>query len=404
MPGVIVDGKGQLRSCQVKRLSHRLLLVVLIVCGLMVRVDAQKASSFAHITHRNAPVKAGVGVPDAQIKKSNIGEVVEFFGQKGDYAEVRFPGGVVAFVLEKRGSKTFVKLDDKGRARVVVERVSLRPHANMDWPAMGTLTANQNILVLDRAKDNWLRVLAPEAVHVFVHKNYVKLAENQTAAATDFRNRDSQARRVLISGGKISARMQGELEQTASLENRLNAAESKMATSLSTKPSPTALANLRREFEQIQADAPKDSLVARAAGEKVAYLQGKEDTARRFADADAKIRALEDDRKRRESEYQDDLASFRTKKEAEKAKQLQPKSRFLRLGIGTLHKIYLGVGRTPTWVLSKAAESRYHVTSDRYDLGEYHDKKIGITRWKIQPPAPGSKLERVEILRLEILD
>ncbi len=385
-------------------LVYKILLAALFVGVLGGLSLAQTATLYGVITHRNTPVKSGAGVPDAQLGKAGVGDLVRMFGIKGQFAEIRFPGGVAAYVLEKRGEQQFIAVGENGRGRVLVGRLSLRPHPNMDWPIMGSLRSNQTVMVLDRVDNDWLRVLAPASTHVFVHKNYVKPAPDQTAAASQFAILDQKARLALLKTGNMSSKHVLQIEQEDTLQSRFDLAEARMARELAGRPNLETLVSLRTEFEAIGGQAPANSPLSQAAGEKIAYLKGKEDTARRFAAADAQMKKLELDQKRRDAEYARDLQNFRTKKEAEKASAASSKSRFLRLGIGNLHRVYLGVGTTPTWKLTKGSESRYHVTSDRYDLSEFHDKKIGITKWEMQSPAPGSKLERVKILRLEILE
>lgn len=381
-----------------------LLALALMLVGFNSTSLAQGSGEFGMITHRNTPLKSGSGIPDAQIGKLAVGQPVKVLGYDGEFAKVALPGGVDCYILEKRGPRKFVEIDASGRARVIVDRLTVRPHANSDWPAMGMLKANESIMVFERVDKEWLRIMIPDRLPVFVHKAYVRIAADQSDAAAQYARLDMAAREMRLKGGKLSSTSQVIIKQDDALQQRYDAAAAKMNTSLRSQPNLESLVSLRSEFESIQAAAPKDSNINRAAGEKVAYIQGKEDMARRFAAADSKIRGLDEARQRRESEYQNNLKRFRTKKEQAKMEDNSSTSRFLDLGIGNLHKIYLGVGNTPTWVLSKGAESRYYVSSARYDLSEYHDKKIGITKWRHDGQVPGSQYSRVEILRLEILD
>lgn len=379
--------------------------VTSLILAILVLASALSAQerSYALVTHNKVSVMAGPNKPDAELGKASSGEVVEYLGSVGDFGKVRLPGGVVGYVARGRAAKPYVELAGPGEARVLVSRLKIRPQPNLDWPAMGTLEPNTRLIVLEEASEGWLKILAPATQAVYIHKDYLRTGGDQAALATTFANSDRSRRESLLASGKLSADVLARVRAADAVDDRLKQAEERLAARPAGEEDGATLRQLESEYEAIAAAAPEGSLARTTAEERLAYLRDRREAADKFDEARRRIESIEKDRAQRDARYQQELSSFRERKEREASEPKTARSRFLQYGIGELHPV-LGEGQRPTYVLSKGLEQRYLVTSERYDLGEYHGKTIGVTGWEMLPTPAGKKLQRVEITRLEVLN
>lgn len=376
------------------------LLIALCVSSLPAR--AQEAR-YALITHNNTPVMAGPNKPDAELMKVGSGQVVQYLGETNGFGKVKMPGGVVAYVAKGRASQPYVAMDTPGEARVLVSRLKIRPQPNLDWPAMGTLEPNDRLLVLGEAENGWLKILAPSSQAVYIFKDYLKLDGDQAALATTFANSDQLGRTQLLAAGNISSEVVAKIEAAGAADAKLKEAESRMAAHASGEKSAASLADLEKEYETIAATAPEGSLARTTAEERLAYIRDRRAATESYDEARRRIAELEKERAVRDSRYQKELASFRERKEREMAEPKPADSRFLQYGIGELHRVFIGESQRPSFVIAKGLENRYVVTSERYDLSEYHGKTIGITGWEKLDTPKGKDLQRIEITRMEVM-
>lgn len=378
----------------------RLAIVLLVAIAPVAAQDLR----FAVVSHNNVPVMAGPRKPDAQLMKVMSGEIVEYLGESGEFGKVRLAGGTLGYIARGTAKRPYVELDGSGEAKVLVDRLKIRPHANLDWPPMGTLEPGTRVIVLEEVDAGWLQILAPRDQVVYIHRDYLRLGDDQANLATTFANSDRTRRTKMLASGKVSSELVARIDGQERLDQRLAAAEKAMAEYGRSEGVTPRLRELEAEYAAIATEAPEGSLARATAGERLAFLRDRREAADAFDQARRRIAEIENDQSRRDVDYQGKLQNFRDAKLKEMAEPKARDSRFLPYGIGELHRIFITETQRPTWVLSKGLEERYIVTSERYDLSEYHGKTIGITGWEKLGTPKEKDLQRIEITRLEVLN
>ena len=400
------------------KFSSTVLSVVLLAVIVAVSAAQQPApqatessTEIGRITHDNVRARAGTADYNAEVLGLGRGDLIEVVGREGDWVEVRVPGGFAAYVKKaSKSGRAFVELKGPGEGLVLVDELQLRPKATRDWPAMGELKQNQHVVVLSEEADGWLRVLAPSDESVFVFHRYLEIpAAGQAELRTQFDAQHVEAQGRLLESGGLTKEAMKSIEKADALEVQLKALDVELDQALAAEASSAVLTRLRKDYLALAANAGDDEIIAASAREKATYVQRREEVATRFEQARERIDSLEGKLEENEKRYRSDLEQFRAEKTNPESDAAADKtgagSRFLRHGIGRIHKLILtSADREIVFVLRKGAEERYLLISDRYDLSEYVGQEIGVTKWESLDEISPKKLTRVLVTRLEVLD
>ncbi|MEZ6195732.1 MAG: hypothetical protein R3F20_08380 [Planctomycetota bacterium] len=400
-----------------------------LALGFATLSAAAQGPRFGTIKADNVSVMAGTERPDAEIARLDRGAVVEVVSIRGDWAELRLPGGFSVYAMEKVGDR--VAIDRKGgpgEGIVVTSGLAIRPRPNRDWPAMGVFQTNVRLEVLREHPGGWLEVVAPRDETVFVASRYVDSTGEQAGLARSFALAASEVesrRAGRVGDAPIAAPAAGERTAAAlgadaaskqdeavelARQARLVELEGQFDSLLAGKPGPEALAALRQRYEEIAREAGPETEVGRAATTRADALRRHERVAASMESVDARIARLENEMGTVDRGYSEELRELREKRKSELSARSGADAdaraaRFLENGIG---QIYRDFGETVAdnrgvFMLTKAGERRYRLVSDRYDLGEYRDKTIGITKWTVLEDGANTPWRKVRVERLEVL-
>jgi len=383
--------------------------ILLVSVLLAVAAPAQQRTGYGEVSLNNVRARAGTADYHAELMVLPRGYPVRIVGFEGDWARVQLPGGILAYVHKGRRGHPYVKEASPGRGLVVVNDLMLRPKPTTDWPAMGKLKPNQEITLLGSEGKDWFRILAPKDQVAYIWKDYVKVSADQKRAQALFEAKAAEVRAGRLQAGELSRKGLVREERRKRLLERLattDQAMEKVLTSSDGLPDLGALERLRGQYRDIASAAVADADLRAEAERKASYVQGKIDVVQKLAKAERKVDELAAKEASSRREYEESLSRFRRKKEkTAKTSEDRGAGRFLRYGIGVVRRDVLNsISGEPAYILSKASEDRYLLTSLRYDLSEYLGREIGITKWKMLTPPTTDELRRVQVTRLEILD
>ncbi len=383
--------------------------ILLVSLLLVAAAPAQERTGYGEVSLNNVRARAGTADYHAELMVLPRGYPVRITGYEGDWARVQLPGGILAYVHKGRPGHPFVKEASPGRGLVVVNDLMLRPKPTTDWPAMGKLKPNQEITLLGSENRNWFRILAPKDQAAYIWKDYVKVSADQKRAQALFEAKAAEVRSSRLQTGELSREGLVREERRKSLLERLastDQAMEKVLTSTNGIPDLKALERLRGKYRDIATAAVADRDLQAEAERKASYVQGKIDVVQKLAKAERKVDELAAKEVRHRREYEESLTRFRNRKgKAAKDAKERGVGSFLRYGIGVVRRDVLNsISGEPAYILSKASEDRYLLTSLRYDLSEYLGREIGITKWKMLTPPTTDELRRVQVIRLEVLD
>ncbi|MCA9321967.1 MAG: hypothetical protein KDB53_14595 [Planctomycetes bacterium] len=390
----------------------RSLTTICLLAALCSLVSAQTAPTlgYGEVTHANVRVRAGMADYHADLDIDSAGFPIEITGWKGDWAEVRMPGGIVGFVHQGRPGRPYIEQKAPGRGLVLVTDLLLRPRATQDWPDMGRFQPNQDVVMLGSVGTEWYRVLAPDSQRAYIYRQYVRVSPDQAAAREAFDRKAKIAREDLLQSGEysrsdldVSRTRESRLDRLATIDGQLEA----LLSQRDGLPQAQEFKTIRERYLSLAKESADDPRIVEEANRKAVYVQGKEEVAEQLAGAEARVNALAERGRTQDIRYTETLSRYREEKTAaiSEKRAAAKSSKYLQYGLGTVRKdVFASASGIPTYILSKASEDRYYLSSLRYDLSEYVGREIGITGWKILTPESTDVLRRVQVTRLEVLD
>lgn len=344
----------------------------------------------------------------AEALRLKRGDVVEVVSTRGKVAEIRPAGGFSVYTSETWKGQAALRIDDKGRAIVAASDLPMYIAPQATSARLGNFRRNASLRVLGRKAGGWVEVLAPRGTSLFVDANAIDSSADQASLAQRFAARVGEGEAV---GGarRVSVVEAGDAE--AGARQSLRDLEKRYDMALKGPDSAAGLAQLRAEYESLARKVGPESDVGRAASSRATHLRRRERIASSIENANRRLAHLEGEIGEAEAGYEETLIRMRRERRERIEKGLtrtprpEPKSRFLQHSIG---RIYPDFGETVTqdrgvFILTKAGERRYRLISDRYDLAEYQDKTIGVTKWTILDDGANSPWPKVLVERLEIL-
>lgn len=382
--------------------------IYMLVMALVLSVPVMGQGVRYGLIKGEATARAGADAAAAEVKNLASNSVVEIVSTRGPFTEVRLPEGFSVFASETWKGNPALRLDGERRAIVLIGDLPMRVAPQATAISLGNFRRNASLRVLKKSAGGWLEVLAPRNQSLFVASENVVSGGDQASLARQFAARVGEAE---ARDGTVVA--VGEAEGPgAEARAALRSLEARYDEVLVGEKSAAELGKLRGDYEALARKSGPDTEVGRAATSRATYLRRRERIASSIENANRSISRLEGQLGEAETGYEEDLLRLRRERRERLVKgtniveRPKMKARFLEHGIG---RLYPDFGETVTnergvFVLTKAGERRYRVISDRYDLGEYRDKKIGITKWTIledgsKSPWPKVLIDRMEVLR-----
>ncbi len=336
----------------------------------------------AGITGNDVRVRAGPGTKHAALATLAEGDLVLVAGAEGRWVRILLPGGFACFI-----HSSLVRRDPGGDAVVSAEDVLLRPTPGKELLPLETHLGRGDVVTVLGEEGEWLRVIPPETVHLYVYDEFVK----ELGPAAEYRAKLDDAaatrRESLLSGRSVEAlRAEREAEQKALRAEALAAGEQVLAGE-------GDLEGLRRVLERVIL-AADDDLTKSYANSLLLLLGLREDAERvraRLAEAEsAKAEAVEDLRRRLESAQAD---YERALNRARELRDLRDKT---YQGVGTVE------ARDGGFALVERGRVVYRLESSRFRLADYLGRRVTVSG-KMAAEDPVTGAPRLLVDRLEIL-
>jgi hypothetical protein len=343
-------------------------------------------------TGEDVRLRAGPSINYRVLERLPKGSWLLVTGEDGEFLRVQVPGGVPVFVS---GDLAEVGADGK-TVTVAKSDVLLRPTPGQEYfPLEGQKLQKGDVCTLlskeKGEKGDWLRVLPPARIEVFVHRSYVEKAPGEGDRTADLRRLERE-RRDSFTGGKESEAAKAEAAKREELFGKLTAAA---ASALAAAPSdllPTEADRHRQNLTEVMTESGDPELRARAASVSKDYALRERTVLLGKAKAEKETVAGELDRRLAEVEE-------KYRKRMEEILKAAPRRQGPRFeAIGTVERRTDG-----TFQLVKGGVTLHRIDSLRYDLEELNGLRVGVNGTAVKvDPASGLSIFRVD--GLEILE
>jgi hypothetical protein len=324
----------------------------------------------ASVVKDDARLRAGPSINYRVLERLKKGAWVLVTGADGEFLKVRVPGGVPVYV-----SADLAEVGADGKAVTVSKGdVLMRATAGQEYfPLEGQkLQKGDACTLLSKEKGEkgeWLRVLPPAGVEVFLHKDMVEKVAPDPAQAAEL-DRIALERRDAYTGGKEAEAAKAD---AATREIGFAAAEAHR-TALTEVMTESADPHLRSKASSVSTD-----YALRERGERLARARADKGTV--AAELERKLAEID-------AEY---------RKRMDQILKAGPKSLAPKFSaVGTLRRNVDG-----SFDLVKGGVLVHHVDSLRYDLDSMVDLRVGVNGTEVKVDA-GLTLFRVD--SLEILE
>ncbi len=341
----------------------------------------------ARVTGNAVNIRSGPSVDYKAVGRANRGDVVLLVATEGEWSRVRLPGGPVAHVF----APLVAWKEGDLRARVSAADVLLRASPSKAFFAFKAqkLQRGDELIVLGKVAGeggDWLRCVAPETVHVWVHSKYVRpLAESELAGVA--MEQERFARHDALTDGRT--RVERDERRERAKEERAFAArladgERRLAGGLLGTPDAVT-------WRTAADDAPTEALARRSLD--LATRIERAVTEREILDATRKSRAdaervarLEQEARELEQQRRREAEEARRRLEdaQRRAEQKKPQQRLVAFE-GTISTREDG-----TAVVIVEGGSAYDISSTRYRLLDYAGRRVRIDG---SQPAIGGLIE-----------
>jgi uncharacterized protein YgiM (DUF1202 family) len=360
-----------------------------------------ETGGYGIVTKDKVRVRGGAGDTYAEVMLLDRGDIVQIVGEKGAWTEVLVPGGFVCFVRKGAADRAYVEVKKTGEGTVIVDGLQVRPKASLEAAAIGKLELGSRVMVLGE-EGEWLKILAPDAETLFIYTELLTKDGDQEAMARDFELRAADRRGELLRQGEVTRAALDRKALLGALDERLTKADDQFIAALKEDERVAPLETVAGEYARIAADAPPETPIKKRAEEKSALAKQEAARARDLNMIGKRMAEIDDQQKKIEAKYAGDLQKHRDEMNARD--RSLPKEHFLFNGMGEMRvDVVTELGSMPVYTLVKGGRRQYFLVSDRYDLGDYRGKTVGVSEWVIEEK-DSLELRTVHVTRLEILD
>jgi len=342
----------------------------------------------ASVVKDDARLRAGPSINYRVLERLKKGAWVLVTGADGEFLKVRVPGGVPVYV-----SAELAEVGADGKAVTISKGdVLMRATAGQEYfPLEGQKLQKGDACTLigkeKGEKGEWLRVLPPAGVEVFLHKDMVEKVAPDPAQAAEL-DRIALERRDAYTGGK---EVEAARADAATREEGFKAAVKAAAAALAAAGADTLPADAethRNALTEVMTESADPSLRSKASSVSTDYAlrERGERLARARSDKGTVAAELEKKLAEIDAEYH---------KRMDQILKAGPKSLAPKFNaIGTLRRNVDG-----SFDLVKGGVLIHHVDSLRYDLDSMVDLRIGVNGTEVKVDA-GLTLFRVDALEI----
>lgn len=339
-------------------------------------------------------LRAGPSINYRVLERVPKGSMLVVVGEEGDFLRVRVPGGVPVYV-----SADLVLVGAAGAgadgttATVTKSDVLLRPTAGQEYfPLEGQKLQKGDVCtVLSREKGekgDWLKVLPPARIEVFVHKSLVAKSGDGDRSADLARL--ERERRDSLTGGKAAEAARAD---AARRETDFGKLTEVAAAALAAAPSdllPTDADRHRENLTQVMTESGDPALRAKAASVSQDYASRERTVL--LARAKSEKETVAGELNRRLVEVEEKYRKRMDEILAAAPRKQGPKFR----AIGNVERMTDG-----SFQLVKGGVTLHRIDSLRYDLDELIGLRVGVNGVDVEvDPTTGFSILRVDTLEI----
>jgi len=349
--------------------------------------DAQRPPVPARVTGNDVNIRSGPSVDYKAVGRASRGELVLLVATEGEWSRVRLLGGPIAHIF----APLVAWKEGDLRGRVSAADVQLRASPSKAFFAFKAqkLQRGDEVIVLGKVAGqdgDWLRCIAPETVHVWIHSKYVRpLTESELAGVHV--DQERVARQDALTDGRTRVEREersARARQESAFAARIADAERRLAGGLLGATDAAA-------WRTAGNDAPTQALarhsldLARRIDRAVTEREIEEATrksraeAGRIARIESEARELEAQRRREADEARRRLDD--AQRRAQQKKPLQRQVAFE----GTV-----SMREDGAMVVIVDGGAAYEVASTRYRLLDYSGRRVRIDG---RQPATGGLID-----------
>jgi SH3-like domain-containing protein len=356
-----------------------LAVIVLLACPAV----AETAERAAEITGDSVRMRAGPSTFHTILGELNRGDLVVVIAEEGSWRKVRVPGGFPCWV-----HASLAEVGTDGTALVTASDVLIRPTAGKEkLPLESKLNRGDVLTVLDREGD-WLKVLPPDFVHVYVYGDYVR----ELGPVEEYRGRVerfARERRKSLTGDRSA-----ELERAAAEKHRKEDRESVLRFGESILAGEGDAKVMEKELTRIVLESDDD--LTRGYANSLLALLGYRTEAERLK---SEVARAEEEKAEALDGLRADLDEARARYDEalERVRALRSLRENPFRGVGRIEK------RGEELVLVEKDRVLFRVESRRFRLEDYVGRKVGVNgRMVVTDEKSGVRHLMVE--KLEILE
>jgi hypothetical protein len=339
-------------------------------------------------------LRAGPSVNYRVLERIPKGSMLVVTGEEGDFLRVRVPGGVPVYVS---ADLVLVGADGAGAdgktATVTKSDVLLRPTPGQEYfPLEGQKLQKGDVCtVLGREKGekgDWLKVLPPARIEVYVHKSLIAKSGDGDRSADLARL--ERERRDSLTGGKAVEAARADAERRETDFGKLTEAA---AAALAAAPSdllPTDADRHRENLTQVMTESGDPALRAKAASVSQDYALRERTVL--LARAKSEKETVAGELNRRLAEVEEKYRKRMDEILAAAPRKQGPRFR----AIGNVERMTDG-----SFQLVKGGVTLHRIDSLRYDLDELIGLRVGVNGVDVKVDATtGFSILRVDTLEI----
>jgi uncharacterized protein YgiM (DUF1202 family) len=368
---------------------------------------ATPAESFpfmARVVRNDVNVRGGASEAYSPLARLKTGAVVRVTGRAGDWYRVEVPGGLPVWTAQRAGSKEYVKEEAPGLGVVVARDLQVRGTPNTNEPSLGEFAVGDRLEIVER-KDEWIKVLRSSAHAGYLAARMVKAAPDAAAATQEFADAETKARETMIAkSSELEATLKTRSEQDAR-KKKLDLALERYVVERRKPAGERDLREVRAALEAVVAEGPSsdDPAVAKATAtlEDIKAIETLEDRLRRAKESHAETeRRAKEARETYDREYE----ALKRRKEEDAARRERAEKKYVAVGFVRLAPPIPGaLDKAPDYALHRGSQREYYLVSDKYALGDFNGKHVGVLEAEAPEVRPGLPIRVLKVLKLEII-
>lgn len=365
---------------------------------------AESFPFYARVVRSDVNVRGGPSDAYSPVARLKAGAVVRIVGRAGDWYKAEVPGGLALWTAVQGGGKPFVKEEAPGVGVVLARDLQIRGTPSTDEPPLGEFNPGDRLEIVG-TKGDWANVLMPTKHAGYLAARMTKAAPDGKAAAAEFADQDDKERAARRSQ---SAALTSTLQKRDAEAARRKRAELASERYLSERRKPAAerdVKGAREALEAVVKEAPSaDDPQAVRAKTMLEDLQAAQALEEQLAKARAAQAEAEKRAKESQLTYDRDIEELKRRKAEEAAQRERREKKYVALGFVRLAPPIPGaLDKAPKYAIHRGSQREYYLVSDKYDLGDFNGKHVGVLEADAPEDRPGVPLKVLKVRKLEII-